>query len=71
MIPVEKTYPRFDDWFQVIKQTDCIALARTQALDLEQANVVANQDLLRVKLFEKVQSFREALWNGSPSDLAT
>lgn len=71
MIPEEKTYSRFESWFQVIKATDCVALARTQALDLEEENVIKNQDLLRRKLFEKVQSFREALWNDSPPDLAS
>jgi len=69
MIPHGETAPRFEDWYDLIQKTDCVALARTLAYPLESPNLVANQDLLNKKVIDKVWSFREALWNDSPADL--
>jgi hypothetical protein len=69
MIPLVDTFPRFSNWYQLIEQTDCVALARTLSIPLESANVAANHDLLKKRLIDKVWSFREALWEGAPADL--
>jgi hypothetical protein len=57
-----------DNWYQYIRKIDCVDLAPTIVAE-ETANVVANRRKLQERLVEKVQCFREALWNNVPSDL--
>ena len=71
LIPKGRTFHRFETWFEFVKKTDCVALARTLDVTRESQNVAVNQDLLNKRLIDKVQSFREALWNNSPPDLMT
>jgi hypothetical protein len=67
LIPEETVLFDLDSWYQVIRGVDCLYMPPTRIAE-QSANIQVSLDKLKERLVEAVQSFRESLWEGVPSD---
>jgi hypothetical protein len=64
----EDTVFDLDPWHKVIHGADCVDFESTLTAAMPES-IVKNRDKLRKSVVEKVQSFREVLWENAPGDL--
>ena len=57
-----------DPWYQIVRGADCVDFVPTPTAD-QSANIIVNREKLKQRLEEKMQSYRETLWESVPSDL--